>query len=95
MTERLGPFAEREVASSPAVVRPTWRRWLTREEWDGMANRIVNYFDEDGNWTGANLGVVVSGCRVREHTARSRRKDALWAKRHGFVVDEKGIIRHA
>jgi hypothetical protein len=74
------------------VIRPTWRRWLTREELDDLG-KIVNYYDEDGTWTGASLGVTISPVRVREHTARSRRRDERWAARRGYVVDAQGIIR--
>jgi hypothetical protein len=74
------------------MVRPTWRRWLTREEIDDMG-RITNYHHpETGEWMGSNLGTTISGCKLGVHTPRTRRKDARWAKRHGYTVDENGII---
>jgi hypothetical protein len=76
----------------PMPVRPAWRRWVTEDELTAMS-QIRNYHDDDtGEWTGANLGVVLSGCRVREHTPRSRRRDARWARRRGYTVDERGIV---
>jgi hypothetical protein len=76
----------------PWAVRPTWRHWLTKAELEDM-RKLRNFYGPDGSWEGAHLGISLSGCRVRAHSARSRRKDARWAAKRGFFVDEKDIIR--
>lgn len=84
-----------QVTIPAGMVRPTWRKWLTEAEIEDMG-RVTNTYDtETGKLIGSSIGSWFSRVRCRDdHTPRTSRKDARWARRHGYVVDDQGIIRN-